>query len=203
MQVKKEYMHRAIVEAAIEEFAEKGYTKGSLRRIAEAADTKMSNIYNYFRSKEDLFGYLVGNFYVEVQTLFAGLVRAGDGISVAEIGAEESSRRWSEILLPLVDRRAELLITAADGTRYAGFRSELEQRLLSAVGLMCGWYPVQPNPDGYPVNLYVSTYIDAAVYLSRRYAKKKSDAHAAVENLLKTALAGFAAVSAEHGKKEE
>ena len=54
MQVKKEYMHRAIVEAAIEEFAEKGYTKGSLRRIAEAADTKMSNIYNYFRSKEDL-----------------------------------------------------------------------------------------------------------------------------------------------------
>ena len=105
--------------------------------------------------------------------------------------------------MPLVDRRAELLITAADGTRYAGFRSELEQRLLSAVGLMCGWYPVQPNPDGYPVNLYVSTYIDAAVYLSRRYAKKKSDAHAAVENLLKNALAGFAAVSAEHGKKEE
>ena len=102
------------------------------------------------------------------------LVRAGDGISVAEIGAEESSRRWSEILLPLVDRRAELLITAADGTRYAGFRSELEQRLLSAVGLMCGWYPVQPNPDGYPVNLYVSTYIDAAVYLSRRYAKKRA-----------------------------
>ena len=195
MQVKKEYMHRAIVEAAIEEFAEKGYARGSLRRIAEEADTKMSNIYNYFRSKEDLFGYLVGDFYVEVQTLFAGLVRAGD--------AEESSRRWSEILLPLVDRRAELLITAADGTRYAGFRSELEQRLLSAVGLMCGWYPVQPNPDGYPVNLYVSTYIDAAVYLSRRYAKKKSDAHAAVENLLKTALAGFAAVSAEHGNKEE
>ena len=139
MQVKKEYMHRAIVEAAIEEFAEKGYARGSLRRIAEEADTKMSNIYNYFRSKEDLFGYLVGDFYVEVQTLFAGLVRAGDGISVAEIGAEESSRRWSEILLPLVDRRAELLITAADGTRYAGFRSELEQRLLSAVGLMCGW----------------------------------------------------------------
>ena len=94
MQVKKEYMHRAIVEAAIEEFAEKGYARGSLRRIAEEADTKMSNIYNYFRSKEDLFGYLVGDFYVEVQTLFAGLVRAGDGISVAEIGAEESSRRW-------------------------------------------------------------------------------------------------------------
>ena len=62
MQVKKEYMHRAIVEAAIEEFAEKGYARGSLRRIAEEADTKMSNIYNYFRSKEDLFGYLVGDF---------------------------------------------------------------------------------------------------------------------------------------------
>ena len=77
MQVKKEYMHRAIVEAAIEEFAEKGYARGSLRRIAEEADTKMSNIYNYFRSKEDLFGYLVGDFYVEVQTLFAGLVRGG------------------------------------------------------------------------------------------------------------------------------
>lgn len=38
-------------------------------------------------AKEDLFGYLVGDFYVEVQTLFAELVRAGDGISVAEIGA--------------------------------------------------------------------------------------------------------------------
>lgn len=192
MQVKKEYMHRAIVEAAIEEFAEKGYAKGSLRRIAEAADTKMSNIYNYFRSKEDLFGYLVGDFYVEAQTLFAGLVRAGDGISVADLGAEESARRWAEILLPLADRRTELLITASDGTRYAGFRSELEQKLLTAVGLMCGWYPVQPDPDGYPVNLYISTYIDAAISISRRYAKKKSDAHTAVENLLKTALIGFA-----------
>ncbi len=196
MQVKKEYMHRAIVEAAVEEFAEKGYIKGSLRRIAEAADTKMSNIYNYFRNKEDLFGYLVGDFYVETQTLFAGLVRAGDGISVSDIGANESARRWTEILSPLVDRRTELLITASDGTRYAGFRAELEQKLIASVGLMCGWYPVQPDPDGYPVNLYVSTYIDAAVTISRKYARKDSS-RVAVENLLQTALAGFASGSSE------
>ena len=201
MQVKKEYMHRAIVEAATEEFAEKGYAKGSLRRVAEAADTKMSNIYNYFRSKEDLFVYLVGDFYAELQTLFADLVRKGNGISVSAVGAEEAAQKWAEILSPVVDRRTELLAVASDGTRFSGFRAELEQKLLTAVGLMCGWYPVQPNPDGYPVNLYISSYIDAAVAISRRYAGKK-DAHDAVENLLKTALTGFAFTARNNEKKE-
>lgn len=194
MQVKKEYMQRAIVDAATEEFAENGYAKGSLRRIAEAADTKMSNIYNYFRNKEELFVFIVGGFYAELQELFVRIVREGENSCVAVLGADEAAGRWYSILSPLVDRRTELLITASEGTRYAGFRSELEQKLLTAVGLMCGWYPAQPDPEVYPVNLYISAYIDAAIAVSRRYSDK-NNAHTAVENLLRTALAGLAAVT--------
>ena len=55
MQIKKEEIENAIITAAEAEFIEKGYKDASLRSIAKKSGVSLSNIYNYFNSKDKLF----------------------------------------------------------------------------------------------------------------------------------------------------
>ena len=59
MQVKKRDVREKILNAAKSEFLEKGFEKSSLRQIASKANVTKGNIYNYFKSKDDLFYQLV------------------------------------------------------------------------------------------------------------------------------------------------
>ena len=54
MQVKKNELAESILNAAQEEFLNKGYEDSSLRVIARKANTTLGNIYHYFPSKEAL-----------------------------------------------------------------------------------------------------------------------------------------------------
>ncbi|MCX7680055.1 MAG: TetR/AcrR family transcriptional regulator [Spirochaetes bacterium] len=46
---------QSIIRAAKQLFAEKGYAATGLREIAEKAGVSLGNIYNYFKSKEEIF----------------------------------------------------------------------------------------------------------------------------------------------------
>lgn len=59
MQIKKDYTREQIVEIAKRVFLKKGYAKTSMRDIAKGADIGVSNIYNYFKSKDELFRHIV------------------------------------------------------------------------------------------------------------------------------------------------
>jgi AcrR family transcriptional regulator len=69
MQVKKEYTHEHILEVAKRVFLRKGYSKTSMRDIAKGAGIGVSNIYNYFKSKDDLFRYIVMPLVTELETM--------------------------------------------------------------------------------------------------------------------------------------
>ncbi len=55
MQFQKEDIRESILAAAREEFSEKGFEKASIRGITAKANTAKSNLYNYFKDKDDLF----------------------------------------------------------------------------------------------------------------------------------------------------
>ena len=55
MQYRKEAVSRQILDSAMLEFDEKGYTDASVRAIAERAETSVGNVYRYFRNKDELF----------------------------------------------------------------------------------------------------------------------------------------------------
>lgn len=59
MQIKKEYTCEQIVEVAKKVFLKNGYAKTSMRDIAKGAGIGVSNIYNYFKSKDELFRHIV------------------------------------------------------------------------------------------------------------------------------------------------
>ena len=55
MQIQKEEIRKIIVEKAMEEFIARGFKDASMRVIARNANVGLSNIYNYFRNKDELF----------------------------------------------------------------------------------------------------------------------------------------------------
>lgn len=66
MQIKKDYTREQIVEIAKRVFLKKGYAKTSMRDIAKGADIGVSNIYNYFKSKDELFRHIVAPLTTEL-----------------------------------------------------------------------------------------------------------------------------------------
>ena len=56
MQVLKEDIRGRILAVAKLQFGQKGYSKTSMREIAELAGVGVGNIYNYFASKDELIG---------------------------------------------------------------------------------------------------------------------------------------------------
>ena len=59
MQTTKDYIRNDLTRAAEELFFKKGYLGVSMREIAVRAGVGLSNIYNYFRSKDELFRSVV------------------------------------------------------------------------------------------------------------------------------------------------
>lgn len=69
MQVKKDYTHVRIVEVSKGVFLQKGYAKTSMRDIAKRAGVGLSNIYNYFKSKDELFRQIVSPLILELERM--------------------------------------------------------------------------------------------------------------------------------------
>ncbi len=69
MQIKKDYTREQIVEVAKQVFMTKGYTKTSMRDIAAGVGIGVSNIYNYFKGKDELFRNIVGLLITELEQM--------------------------------------------------------------------------------------------------------------------------------------
>ena len=59
MQVQKEDIRGRILAVARQQFERKGYSKTSMREIAELSGVGVGNIYNYFTNKDELFREVV------------------------------------------------------------------------------------------------------------------------------------------------
>lgn len=55
MQTKKDNIRKNILKIAREEFFDKGFKDASMRTIAKKAGVGLSNIYNYFQNKDEIF----------------------------------------------------------------------------------------------------------------------------------------------------
>lgn len=69
MQIKKDYTRDQIVEVAKQVFLAKGYAKTSMRDIAAGAGIGVSNIYNYFKGKDELFRHIVAPLLAELERM--------------------------------------------------------------------------------------------------------------------------------------
>lgn len=83
-----EEKRRRIVQAALREFAEKGYSKASVNAIVKATGIAKGSLYQYFHGKEQLFLYLFEDFLALVKQAVKDAVdRSGDGRFFEQIAA--------------------------------------------------------------------------------------------------------------------
>jgi AcrR family transcriptional regulator len=67
---------RALLDAAAEEFGEKGYHEAAIARIAQRAGVAIGSFYTYFDSKEAVFRALVGDMSQQVRETVAPVILA-------------------------------------------------------------------------------------------------------------------------------
>ena len=69
MQTKKDYTREEIVMTAKREFLKNGFAKASMREIAKRSGIGLSNIYNYFKSKDEIFRCIVAPLILKMKEM--------------------------------------------------------------------------------------------------------------------------------------
>ena len=72
MQVLKKEIRESIINAAIEEFYQMGFTKASIHNIAKSINISTGNIYRYFKNKENLFEEILRPLTSKITILLKG-----------------------------------------------------------------------------------------------------------------------------------
>ena len=114
MQSRKEHIHKALLEAAKDEFALKGMEKASLTAIAKAAGVSPGTVYIYFKDKRDLYDSCLPPSVAEGLKKIAdrGILSAGNRNLELLTVSRESHGPLIEFLL---ENRREVLILAQHG----------------------------------------------------------------------------------------
>jgi len=133
-QYRKDEVEQAIVDAALREFAFRGYRTATIAGIARAANVSTGNVYRYFEGKDALLRRVVpADFPAGLAALTRRRVKALDGIDdVDALSADAPFRVVAENLLGFcIEHRLQVLVILgrSEGTPFAGFRERLADDL--------------------------------------------------------------------------
>jgi len=120
MQIKKENTHEQILYVAKKLFLKKGFVKTSMRDIADGADVGLSNLYNYFKSKDELFRQIVA----PLITALEGMVAMHHNIHYHEQFLKFASGQSDEMMTEHVQTYLQLIKNRHDELELLFFKSQ-------------------------------------------------------------------------------
>lgn len=122
MQYLKEEVRNNILQAALEEFKDKGFLNASMRNIAKNAGVALGNVYRYFKNKSDLFNEIVEPAYKCFMQAPDIPEEECDGNAVFQL-----EHIVGCIMMTLKKYRTQLLILVdkSNGTKYENTKEEL------------------------------------------------------------------------------
>ena len=124
MQVLKEDIRGRILTIARQQFEKKGYSKTSMREIAELSGVGVGNIYNYFTNKDELFREVVR----PVLCALEAMLQEHHGIRGEDIMMMRSEKYLKSCIdeyVSLIDKHRslmEILLFRAQGSSLERFR---------------------------------------------------------------------------------
>ena len=157
MQILKDNIRSRILDVAKQQFELKGYSKTSMREIAESAGVGVGNIYNYFTNKDDLFREVVR----PVLYALEAMLQEHHGIRGEDImmmRSEEYLKSCIDEYVSLIDKHSALmkiLLFHAQGSSLECFRENYTDRSTELVKI---WFASmqQKHPE---INTAVSDFI--------------------------------------------
>jgi AcrR family transcriptional regulator len=106
MQFQKNDIKKVILREAREEFMEKGFKDASMRTIAKSAGVTLSNIYNYFRNKNEIFCDVLSGLLCAIDSTMEKH-NSPDYISTDIFSSEEYLRSQIDMFVGLVENYKE------------------------------------------------------------------------------------------------
>lgn len=157
MQILKENIRVRILKVARQQFEQKGYSKTSMREIADLIGIGVGNIYNYFTNKNDLFCEVVR----PVLYALEAMLQEHHGIRGEDImmmRSEEYLKSCIDEYVSLIDKHSALmkiLLFHAQGSSLECFRENYTDRSTELVKI---WFASmqQKHPE---INTAVSDFI--------------------------------------------
>ena len=108
MQTLKDDVRERIVDSAKKEFLEKGIDRSSMRNIAAGSNMTVGNLYRYFKNKEELNNFIVGETLAEVNRLVMEKSRNTVSINSEDMGIDLTVTQYIEVLDDLADRLVDI-----------------------------------------------------------------------------------------------
>ena len=131
MRILKDNKYKAILDAARTEFIKKGFKEASMRNIAQKANVSLSNIYNYFKNKDEIYLTIVGPIRNEFFT-FVTLQHTEENIdfdNIATFGHKEDAIEYYINLIDKYKEELRLLLFHSQGSSSENFRNEFTEHL--------------------------------------------------------------------------
>ena len=153
MQVLKEDIRGRILAVAKLQFGQKGYSKTSMREIAELAGVGVGNIYNYFASKDELFGEVVR----PVMHALEAMLQEHHGIrgeDVMRMKSEKYLKACIDEYVSLIDEHRtllEILLFRAQGSLLEHFRESYTDR---STELVKAWFASMQRKYPFIIHLH-------------------------------------------------
>ena len=91
-QILKDSVKQMIVDSAIQDIFEHGFSNSSMRRIASNAEMTVGNLYRYFKSKEEIVNYIIAPVLDQLNVVI-------EKYTHQRIDFVSSSFNWSEVSL--------------------------------------------------------------------------------------------------------
>ncbi len=126
MQIQKEDIRRRILRTARKEFLASGFKDASMREIAKKANVGLSNIYNYFRNKDEIFCEILSGVLHALENIMAEH-NSSKYISVDIFTSDEYMRSQIDMFVELIDNYKEefrLLLFKSSGSSLENYREE-------------------------------------------------------------------------------
>lgn len=126
MRILKDDIYNSILQTARKEFISKGFKDASMREIAKNANVSLSNIYNYFKSKDEIFCALV-NPAKENLMKFLRQKHTAENIDFELMSTAHYQEKTIDEYIFLLDKYREelrLLLYMSDGSSMKDFREK-------------------------------------------------------------------------------
>ncbi len=152
MQVRKEEIRSRIQDAALNEFALRGYKAVTMKKIAEKSGIAAGNIYTYFSSKDALLKCLLDDAVAALEEIIFDIVPS------EEITSEKDLNQYSHNLAKKYTqfhKQIFILMNGCEGSNYANVKSRLAKLACQQVTLKF--------PEKFKNNQYVAEAIAIAI----------------------------------------
>jgi AcrR family transcriptional regulator len=194
MQMPKEEIRKSILAAAKQEFLKKGFEKASVRTITSNAKTSKSNVYNYFKNKDELFCSVVEP---TLSNMKAGLGKIQErNRNNREAYSMNAQKDVIITIMSFIYANTEdfkLLLFCSAGSSLAGFKAEVTRQLAK---LLADWVAIAA-PDKKLTDLFINSiagfYVGAIErLLAEEITRERAAEH--FDEFLKFVYGGWKAV---------